>query len=627
VPVKVIDILEAVKKIIRFLRQYRLFSLALAAVIAGVALELAGQHKAAHWLLAIVALVELGPLLYAMSQDLRSGRYGIDILAATAILASVILGQQWAAIVLVFMLTGGAGLEDFAEHRARSELDTLLKLAPQRASVIRKGKVIEVGVEALRVGDKVVIKPGEVVPVDAVIIDGSASFDEASLTGESLPQEKLSGDKILSGSVNLDGAITAKTTANANDSQYQQIIKLVKSASANQTPFVRLADRYSIPFTFLAFAIAIGVWAFSGQAIRFLEVIVVATPCPLLLAAPIAVISGMARASRFGIIVKTGSALERLAQIKTIAFDKTGTVTTGILKVEGVKAYGKSSPEEVLAMAAGLEQNSNHVVAAAIISAAGEQNIKYGKAKHVKEISGRGLQAQLKGRSVLAGRLSLLKEEGVKLPARFNENSAGKTAVYIALDGELAGAITLSDQVRPESQATLNHLRQMGLKNIVMVTGDNRAAAQAIAEPLGISEIHADALPAGKLHVIEKLSGRPVAFVGDGVNDAPVLTAADVGIALGARGSTAASESADMVIMLDEVGRVAAGVEIAKRTFAIARQSILIGIGMSAVLMLVFATGKLSPLTGAVAQEAIDVFVIFNALRAHLITPSGIRQD
>jgi heavy metal translocating P-type ATPase len=522
------------------------------------------------------------------------------------------------------MLSGGEALENYAEHRARSELDALLKHAPRKAHILRKGKTISVSVSEIHVGDKLIIKAGEVVPADAVVIEGTASFDEASLTGESLPQSKQIGDQLLSGSINLDGPITAKATATADDSQYQQIIRLVRAASANQAPFVRLADRYSLPFTVFAYGIASGIWIYTGEAIRFLEVIVVATPCPLLLAAPIAVISGMARASRYGIIVKTGSALERLAEAKTIAFDKTGTLTTGVLAVDDIKTFDNHSQADVLGLAASLEQNSNHVVARAIVAEAVHQKIKVSKAKHVFEVSGRGLRAQLKGREVLVGRLSLLEEHDVQIPAGFKSSTVTQTAAYVAVDGTLAGIIKLSDQLRPETKATLERLRSAGLRNMVMVTGDNQATADSIAAELGIDKVYAETLPVNKLHAIDSIKQRPLIFVGDGVNDAPVLTAADVGIALGARGSTAASESADMVIMLDDIGHVASAHEVARKTFRIARQSILTGIGLSLGLMLIFATGKFTPLAGAIVQEVVDVVVIVNALRAHLITPSKI---
>jgi heavy metal translocating P-type ATPase len=606
------------KRLLEFARRYSLFCVALATLLIALGLQLGGQQTAAHWLLGTVAVLSLLPLLWGMWQDIRNGRYGVDILAATAIVTSVLLGQYWAAIVVVLMLSGGESLEDYAEHRAKSELDTLLAQAPQKAHLLRKGKTLDVAVDELRAGDTIIIKAGELVPVDAVITEGAASFDESSLTGESLPQAKAPGDPLLSGSINLDGPVTAKASATAEHSQYQQIIKLVRGAAANQAPFVRLADRYSLPFTFLAFAIASGVWVLSGEAIRFLEVLVVATPCPLLLAAPIALISGMSRASRYGIIVRSGSAMERLAGVRTVAFDKTGTLTGGRLTVDAVKAFGGHDGDTVLGLAASLEQSSNHVLAEAIVGAAREKGLKLTKAKQVRELAGRGVSATVKHRPVLVGRFSLLAEHDVKLPVRFRQDGIKQTAVFVAVGGELAGVITLKDEVRAESRETIRELQRLGIREFVMVTGDNRAAAQAIAKQLGISHVHAEALPADKLRILDEAKLRPLAFVGDGVNDAPILTAADLGIALGARGSTAASESADVVIMPDDLGRVPLAVAVAKQTFKIARQSILAGIGLSLLLMAVFATGKFPPLAGAIVQEVVDVVVIVNALRAHL---------
>jgi heavy metal translocating P-type ATPase len=590
---------------------------ALLTIIAGLILELAGQRTAAHWLLGTVSILELLPLVWRMWRDVQSGTYGIDILAATAIVTSVILGQYWAAIVVVVMLTGGEGLEDFAEHRAKRELDALLKLAPRRAHVLRKGKTLDIPANEIKVGDKLLIKAGELVPVDAVILEGAASFDESSLTGESLPQVREVGSILLSGSTNLDGPVTAKAVETAENSQYQQITNLVRSAAASKAPFVRLADRYSIPFTVLSFAIAGGVWAWSGQAIRFLEVIVVATPCPLLLAAPIALISGMSRASRYGIIVRSGSALERLAEARTFAFDKTGTLTRGVPEVDSITALSGHTKDTVLALAASLEQSSNHVLADAIVQAAQDKGLKLTKAKHVRETAGRGLTAMIKGKEVLVGRFGLLQEAAVKVPPRFRQSTVKQTAVYIAVGGKLAGIITLKDEIRPESAATIEELRDMGISEFIMVTGDNEAAAANVARALGIDHFHAEALPGDKLQVLDKAKQRPLVFVGDGVNDAPILTAADLGIALGARGVAAASESADIVIMPDDLSRVAAATAIAKRTFRIARQSILTGIGLSILLMAIFATGAFSPLSGAIIQELVDVVVIVNALRAH----------
>ncbi len=606
-----------INKLRHFFKEYLQFGLVIITVLVALPLDIAGFHSAAHIILGFSALANAVPLVWDMIQDLRSGKYGVDILAATAIVTSVLLGQYWAGIVIVLMLTGGEALEDYAQRRAKTELSALLARAPARAHVIKGRKTLDVPVSEIRAGDKIIIRPGEVVPVDAVILDGTAGFDESSLTGESLPQVKKPGEQLLSGTINLDGLITARSLRSAKDSQFEQIIKLVRSATASKAPFVRLADRYSIPFTLIAFTIGIAAWIISGQSIRFLEVLVVATPCPLILGAPIALISGMSRAAKHGVIVKTGSALERLAAIKTIGFDKTGTLTKGSPQVDQVRELKPFSKDTVLSLAASLEQNSNHVLAKAIVTKAKDGKIKVPKAKKVREVPGNGLIAHVSGKEILVGRLSLIQDQGIVIPKGFSADKVQQTAAYVAIDGQLAGTITFKDELRPEAKRTLKRIKDMGISHLLMVTGDNKATAQEIAKQLGISEVIAEALPADKLRAIESVKDRPVGFVGDGVNDAPVLAAADVGIALGARGSTAASESADVVIMLDNVEQVAVGLTIAKRTFYIANQSIWIGIAISVGLMFIFATGKFLPLYGAIVQELVDVIVIFNALRAH----------
>jgi len=607
--------MKYLKNIVSFFMRWKLFSLALLSLILAIVLTYFNLSKLAHVILAIVALFEVIPLLMGMWEDIKDGSYGIDILAATAIVASVILGEYWAAIVVVIMLTGGESLEDYADHKAMRELDSLLKRAPVSAHLLKNKNLVDVKVGELKLGDYIVIKPGEVVPVDSIVTEGTSSFDESSLTGESIPVTKKVGEKLLSGAVNIEGSLTAKVLATAENSQYQQIIKLVKSAAASKSPFVRLADRYSIPFTIISYAIAVTVWVVSGHAIRFLEVIIVATPCPLLLAAPIALISGMSRASRHGIIVKTGSALERLAEAKTIAFDKTGTLTNGDLRINDVHLIVSKSKDEVLTLAASLEQYSGHIIAQSIVDEAKSKNIKLPKIKGLKEIPGKGLTANFKNHRILVGKVDLLKDEGLSVPDKLSKLNT--TSVFVARDNDILGYITLEDTLRDESKKTILNLTSQGIKHLIMVTGDNQKTAERIAAKIGITEIVANALPADKLNAIERLKNRPVAFVGDGINDAPVLTASDIGIALGARGSTAASESADMIIMLDDISRVASAHKIAKRTFSIAKQSILAGIALSVVLMVIFATGKFKPLYGAILQEVVDVVVIFNALRAH----------
>lgn len=607
------------KKFFSFCRRYYLFSLAAAVLVLSLVALVSGYGTLAKWLLGVTASVEVIPLLVGMYNDLRTGRYGIDILAAAAITASVVMGQYWAGIVIVLMLTGGEALEDYAESRAKVELSALLNKAPKLAHVIKGQQTVDVPVANVRVGDKLLVKPGDVVPVDAVILEGQASFDEASLTGESLPELRKTGSIILSGSINLDGVIRVKAIKSAADSQYEQIIKLVKAAGNSHTPFVRLADRYSIPFTLVSFLLAGGSWIVSGQSIRFLEVLVVASPCPLILAAPIAVISGMSRAARHGIIVKTGSALEKLAEVQTVAFDKTGTLTEGRPTVQNVRTFGAYTKSSLLELTAAMEKGSNHVLATAIEEAARSARVKIPKAKNIREISGLGLSGLVRGKRILAGRVELLNQHNIKLPSAIKASAVQQTATWVAVDSQLAGIIFFRDEIRQESKATLNKLRSFGIRRLIMITGDNLATAKVIARKLGIKDIRAQSLPADKLRAIEEIKDeeRPVAFVGDGVNDAPVLLASDIGIAIGARGETAASDSADMVILPNDIDRVAVVVGIAKRTFSVAKQSILGGIVLSIVLMLVFSTGTFKPIYGAVIQEGVDVIVIFNALRAH----------
>ena len=608
---------RTIKRVTDVVRSYKLFFFALTAICASGVLQVAHRPYYAHWVLGTVSIITVLPLVAKMWRDVRNGTYGVDILAATAIVTAVALRQYWAGIIIVVMLSGGESLEAFAARRARSELRDLLRHRPQTAHLIVKKQVVDVASGKVSSGDQIVIKPGEVVAVDAVIVDGTGSFDEARLTGESLPVTKEPGDEILSGSVNIDGVITAKALRPADESQYQQIVRLVQAAADNPAPYVRLADRYSIPFTVIAYTIAGVVWILSHHAIRFLEVIIVATPCPLILAAPIALIAGMSRASREGIIIKTGTALEKLAQAKTFAFDKTGTLTRGTPEVEAVVAFAPYSETDVLAYAASIERGSNHILAKAIIQAAVDKKLKAVKAKHIKEIAGFGLESHIAGNDVLVGRYGLLKDRGVKMPKEYKNRAVKQTAALVAINSSLAGYITFIDNIRPDAKQTLKQLRALGVKHTMMVTGDNRTVATYIADELGITDVFSEALPSDKIRAVEAVADRPIAFVGDGINDAPVLTLADVGIALGARGSTAASESADIVIMRNNLTLVARARAIARRAFLIASQSILFGIGLSIALMLVFATGKFPPLYGAILQEFVDVFVILNALRAH----------
>lgn len=555
-------------------------------------------------------------MLFEMIQELRQGVYGVDILAIVAIASTIAVGEYWATLVIVLMMTGGKSLEDFAGRRAKAELTALLDHAPTITH--RKnsdGTLEDTPIDAIREDDELVIKPGEIIPVDAVVVEGSSSVDESSLTGESLPVDKVPGDELMSGSVNGEAVLTVRALRTAENSQYAQIVELIKAAGSTQAPFVRLADHYAVPFTAISFLIAGLAWYMSGEAVRFAEVLVVATPCPLLLAAPIAMISGMSRAAKHGIIIKSGAVLEKLAGVKTAAFDKTGTLTKGLLSVRSIHPTEHVSETELLALAASAELISAHIMAETLVNEAKNRNISLLDTDESREITAQGVTTTIDGQPILVGKLAFLRESGVSIPRHITAHS--DTAIYVARNGEFIGSITLADTVRENSKSTLEKLMALGIEHSLMLTGDNKQTAEKIAASLGISDVRAECLPKDKVEAVTTFPHRPVMMTGDGVNDAPVLAASDVGIAMGARGATAASESADVVILLDDISRVPRAVEIAQHTIRIATQSIVIGILISIVLMIIAATGAIPAVVGAGLQEVVDVIVILNALRAH----------
>ncbi|GAA2917706.1 heavy metal translocating P-type ATPase [Enterococcus pseudoavium] len=568
------------------------------------------QNQWAFWLIAIVGGITTISMLSGMIQTLRSGKYGIDILAITAIIATLLVGDYWASLVVLIMLTGGDSLEDYANHQASRELRSLLDNSPRIAHRIDGAELTDLALEEVQVGDLVLVKPGEIVPVDGRVTEGDSFVDEASLTGESRPVEKGPNAELMSGSVNGDNTLRYKVTKAAQDSQYQTLVKLVKESEAKPAHFVRLADRYAVPFTLIAYLIGGVAWFVSKDPVRFAEVLVVASPCPLILAAPVALVAGMSRSSRNGIVVKTGTTIEKLARAKSIAFDKTGTLTEGRLSVETIQTVGEVSPEELIIYAASGEQESSHILARSLMTYAQEKQLNLLPTQELEEITGQGIKAQVNGKEIRVGKAAF-----VGAPTDLNESA---TAVYVSLADQYIGFITFKDIVRPEAFATIKELNQLGLKKTIMLTGDQRAIAQQIADTVAISEVHADCLPAEKIKVINTLtkSERPAIMVGDGVNDAPALAVADIGIAMGAHGSTAASESADAVILKDDLSRVATAVRLSQDTMQIARQSVLLGIVICVILMLIASTGVIPALLGAALQEVVDTVSILSALRA-----------
>lgn len=595
-------------------KRYPEFAATILFGLVGLVLALSGLEIAARWVVSGFSLVIAAIESVGMVRSLMRKKFGIDILAVTAIIATVIVGEYWASLIIVLMFTGGEALEDYAEGRAKRELTSLLQRSPLIAHRESGATTIDVDITEVQVGDIVVVLPGEIVPVDGTLVAGTATLDESSLTGESLPVERVAGDKIISGAVNGANALRMLVTARAEDSQYQRIVALVAEASESKAPFVRLADRYAVPFTLLAYVLAAVAWIISGNPARFAEVLVVATPCPLIIAAPVAFIAGMSRAAKHGIIVKNAGTLEQLSRIKTVAFDKTGTLTHGQPELADIRPAKGFHRDEVLQLAATLEQYSAHTLAKSIVASAKFEGHALASLTDVTETTAHGLTATVDGKQVVIGKFGFV--DDVAKDAEREKLDAGELAVYVAVNGRFAGAIILRDEVRGDASDTIAWLGRMGIRHTLMLTGDARATAEHVAAGLGVETVLADCLPIDKVRAVEQITDRPVMMVGDGVNDAPVLAAADVGVAMGARGSTAASESADVVIMRDDLHRVARAVSIGKETIRIATQSIWIGMVLSIGLMIIAVFGVIPAILGAGFQEIIDLLTILNALRA-----------
>ncbi|WP_253901589.1 heavy metal translocating P-type ATPase [Arthrobacter sp. PAMC 25486] len=585
-------------------------------VITGI-LALTGLGVQAQW---VASLYAVGIALYqgvGMVKDILRGHWGTDILAVTAIISTVAVGEYFASLIIVMMLSGGEALEDYAAGRAQRELQGLLSRAPGIAHRERLDGVVEdIPTSDVELDDVLIVKPAEVVPVDGMLLSKTASFDEAALTGESLPVDRVAGDAVISGTVNGSAAVRMRVTAREEDSQYSRIIVLVQEAADSKAPMVRLADRYAVPFTIFALALAGVAWFVTKDPTRFAEVLVVATPCPLLIAAPVAFLGGMSRAAKNGIIIKNGGTLEMLATVKTAAFDKTGTLTGGRPTLEEVRTAGTVSADELLALSASAEQYSSHVLASAVIAEAEARGLTLHPSDDAVEHATNGVVATCAGRTVVVGKPAFVAEHSTGLVAA--GLSGGQLAVYVGIDGVFAGSLIMSDPIRPNAAATITELHALGLHNTIILTGDAQSTADHVARQAGITGVKAGLLPEDKVRIVNSLPERPVLMVGDGINDAPVLAAADVGIAMGAKGSTAASESADVVIMLDDIAKVSQAVETGRRTMKIAIESIWIGIVLSVGLMILAAFGFIPAVAGALAQELVDLATILNALRALL---------
>ena len=545
-----------------------------------------------------------------MIKTLRSGRFGVDLLAIIAIASTLIVGQYWASLIIVVMLVGGESLEDYAAHRASRELHKLLENSPTFAHKKVGDSYEDTPIDDIDIDDVLLVKASEVVPIDGVVLEGDSWFDESSLTGESEPVTKAIGDEVLSGSINGETAVLIRASKKASDSQYQKIVQLVKESEATPAQFVRLADRYAVPFTIVSLLIAGAAWLISGDMTRFAEVLVVASPCPLILAAPIAFVGGMSRSSRNGLLVKNGTTIEKLSLAKTVAFDKTGTLTTGILQVKSIAPETAThSEDDLLQIAASLEIGSNHILAKSLVKRAAEKDLALLEVTDLQESTGLGLSGVIQTKTYRIGRANFANAEDAKVNG---------TAVFISEDEVFIGKILFEDKIRPESQHVIERLKAQDVQHILMLTGDNQKTAELVAGELGITEMHAGLMPSEKIGILKELpeTHRPIVMVGDGVNDAPALALSDVGIALGASGSTVASESADVVVLRNDLNLVPESIKISRETMKVAKEAVLIGIFISIALMLIASTGVLPAIIGALLQEVIDTVSILYALKA-----------
>jgi heavy metal translocating P-type ATPase len=590
-------------------------------LVVGSVLVVTHHTAAGHFAWGVTTVIGGIPVMIDVIRSIAKREAGVDAIAILAIIGCLALHEYAAGAVIAVMLASGQALEDYADRRAHRELSDLLERAPRQVHRYENGGLETRGVDEVVLGDRLFVKSGEVVPVDGVL-EGDVVLDESALSGESRPVERPRGDLVRSGALNAGQAFDVHATATAADSTYAGIVRLVEAAQSERAPAVRLADRYAFWFIPITLVVAIAAWVVSGDAVRALSVLVVATPCPLILAVPIAIVAGISRAAKRGIIVKGGGALETVAQSSILLFDKTGTLTSGVPRLADVESFSTFDPEEVLRLAASLDQVSPHVLASAIVRAARERgsgDLTF--PEDVDERYGAGITGTVGGRRVVLGQASYVTDGGPLPPhardVRRRTMLDGSSCVFVGVDGDMVGALVIDDPIRPDTPRVIRGLRRAGIKRVVMVTGDHPDVAESVGAALGVDRILSERDPAEKVESVEaERADGVVMMVGDGLNDAPALAAADVGVAMGARGATASSEAADVVLTVDRLDRLVDAMAIAQRSRTIAIQSVLLGMGLAFFLMGLGAFGLFTPAVGALFQEAIDVASILNALRA-----------
>ncbi|WP_224006982.1 heavy metal translocating P-type ATPase [Aureimonas sp. SA4125] len=584
----------------------------------GTAAYFLGAPDTASLIWSVGVVPVLAILLWEIVVSLRRGDVGLDLVAALSMTAALLVGETLAAAVVALMYASGQALEAYAAGRASREMNALLDRVPRTATRYSGDTLQTIPISDVAVGDRLLVHLGDVLPVDGTVV-GSALLDEAPLTGESLPVTRRDGEAAMSGSTNVGAAFDLLASEPAARSTYAGIVRLVEEATKAQAPMTRLADRYALGFMAATLGLAAFAWWISGDAVRAVAVLVVATPCPLILAVPVAIVAGISRAARVGVLVKGGAALETLGRIRTLVVDKTGTLTHGSAAVSQIVATPGWTEAEILRLAASLDQASQHAVARAVVTAAAERGLVLDLPTETREVPGEGVEGRIAGRLLRVGGKGFVSnamsdDDRATLMAAV---PAGALTVALSVDGAFAGLVLMRDALRADVSGTLARMRTLGVTRIVLATGDRKDVAVAITENLGIDDIAADLGPEDKIALVRREKARaPVMMVGDGVNDAPALVEADLGIAMGAKGAAASAEAADVILLRDSLDGLGEAMAIGQRSRAIALQSVLAGIGLSGIGMVAAALGYLPPVQGALLQEAIDVAVILNALRA-----------
>jgi heavy metal translocating P-type ATPase len=613
----------------RFLAERRvelLATLAVLALVAGGVAHIVGAAAVGDdiWR-AAVALLAVDLSVEVLRTITIERHMGVDAIALVAMVGSLALGEELAGLIVGIMFTGGSTLESLASARARRELTSLIERAPKVAQRRRGDSLEEVPVEQIQAGEVLVVRTGEVIPLDGTVLSDEAVVDTSTLSGEALPVTIGRDMPVLSGAANAGAPFEFRADRPAIESAYAALVRLVEHAQTQRAPFVRMADRYAGFFLPATLLLAGGAWIVSGDAVRALAVVVVATPCPLILAAPIALVSGLSRAARLGVIVKGADTIETLGQARTVLFDKTGTLTVGTPEIREIVPRNSREPSELLRLAASVDQMSAHLLGDALVQNSRDAGLTLDSPVDVREKPGLGIEGTVGSHRVAVGSRTFLRDAGipaqeVAVGAVVKGYGSGEARVLVGVDRHLAGVIVMADELRADARTIVERLRVQGVRYVAMVSGDRRSVADRIGRELGVDRVYAEQSPEEKLEVVRGLGSepslRPVVMVGDGVNDAPALAIADVGIAMGAAGATVSSETADVVITVDRVDRVVDAVHTGRRALHIARQSVLAGMGLSLLAMSVAAIGYLPPVAGALLQEGIDVAVILNALRA-----------